>query len=119
MANTPIGQLPREPNPLNHEKAGFTSSWKDADGRYPETGIENPLPVQITNTQAIQEVKDPAVRAALESLQLQMAELANKTKNSHVGYAATTKPAGKNGDSFLELDTGKVFMHDGTKWGEL
>lgn len=37
---------------------------------------------------------------------------------SNVGYSTDTKPVGKEGDTFVEIDTKKVFLHDGMKWSE-
>lgn len=37
-------------------------------------------------------------------------------KMEHVGYAADTKPAGRKGDEFLELDTKDLYIHDGSNW---
>lgn len=38
---------------------------------------------------------------------------------SYVGYSSEVKPAGKRGDTFLEIDTGHVYIHDGQKWVKL
>ena len=38
---------------------------------------------------------------------------------SNVGYSSEEKPTGKKGDTFLEIDTGFVYIHDGQKWVEL
>lgn len=38
---------------------------------------------------------------------------------SYVGYSSETKPVGRRGDSFLEIDTGNVYIHDGQKWVKL
>lgn len=35
---------------------------------------------------------------------------------SNVGYSNDTKPTGKKGETFLELDTLDVYVNDGTKW---
>lgn len=41
-----------------------------------------------------------------------------KITQNFVGYSDKPKPAGMNGDSYVELDTKKVFLHDGTDWRE-
>lgn len=38
---------------------------------------------------------------------------------SYVGYSSEEKPNGKQGDTFLEIDTGNVYIHDGQRWVEL
>jgi len=35
---------------------------------------------------------------------------------SNVGYSNDTKPTGKKGDAFLELDTLNVYIFDGAEW---
>ena len=35
---------------------------------------------------------------------------------SYVGYSNETKPTGKKGETFLELDTLDVYIHDGSGW---
>ena len=42
-----------------------------------------------------------------------------RVTGSYVGYSSEAKPTGKRGDSFLEIDTGNVYIHDGQKWVKL
>lgn len=36
--------------------------------------------------------------------------------NTQIGYSTEGKPEGRKGDSFLELDTKNVYIHDGNDW---
>lgn len=36
----------------------------------------------------------------------------------YIGYSTSPKPKGKHGEAFIELDTSKVFLHDGSDWIE-
>jgi len=36
--------------------------------------------------------------------------------NRFVGYSTEAKPTGERGDSYIEIDTKKVFIHDGRDW---
>ena len=39
-----------------------------------------------------------------------------RVAGSYVGYPTETKPTGKKGETFLELDTLDVYIHDGSGW---
>lgn len=39
-----------------------------------------------------------------------------RVTGSNVGYSTETKPTGKKGDAFLELDTPNVYIFDGAEW---
>ena len=78
----------------------------------------------MLNLPEIQKVQDEYVKAELESIkqtQQQILQRLNQPINtqltgSYVGYSNETKPTGKKGETFLELDTLDVYIHDGSKW---
>ena len=39
-----------------------------------------------------------------------------RVAGGYVGYSNETKPTGKKGETFLELDTLDVYIHDGSGW---
>lgn len=43
-------------------------------------------------------------------------EVSNLAEGDFVGYSTETKPVGVRGNTFLELDTKDVYIHDGTDW---
>ena len=125
------GRLPRESNPLPGDKSGFVASHDTTGAEdYKRTSPLNPLPVKSIGDS---NVKDAAVKAELELIKQGIAD--NKATNdlilekldsgvstqltgSNVGYSTDNKPPGKEGDTFIELDTKKVFLHDGNDWSE-
>jgi len=44
-------------------------------------------------------------------------EVTNLSEGNYVGYSTEAKPTGvKKGNTFIELDTKKVLIYDGTNW---
>ena len=118
------GRLPRESNPLPGDKSGFVASHDTTgDEDYKRTSPLNPFPVKSIGDS---NVKDAAVKAELESIKATQEAILSKLDSgvntqltgNNVGYSTEEKPEGNQGDTFIELDTKKVFLHDGTKWGE-
>ena len=94
------GRLNRESNPIPGEKPGFLPQHEsETSGEFVVTGERNPFPVKIKNTD------EQAIPV--------------KLTGSYVGYSTEEKPVGKRGDTFLEIDTGNVYIHDGQRWVEL
>ena len=91
------GRLNRESNPVPGEKPGFLPQHESTvSGEFVVTGERNPYPVKVKNTD------EQAIPV--------------KLTGSYVGYSNDTKPTGKKGETFLELDTLDVYVNDGTKW---
>ncbi len=62
---------------------------------------------------------DPATQTTLaEVLATLQGELTTTLTGSYVGYSTDTKPTAGvvKGNDFLELDTGSVYIYDGTNW---
>ena len=70
------------------------------------------------------QVADVDVKAELEQIKQQQQQILQRLNQpidtqltgSYVGYSNETKPTGKKGETFLELDTLDVYIHDGSEW---
>ena len=98
--------------------------------------LDNPIDTKLTGSNVEQDVKDVAVKSELELIKQGIAD--NKSTNdlilakldsgvntqltgSNVGYSTDDKSLieADKSDTFLELDTGVVFIYDGTDWVDL
>lgn len=81
--------------------------------------------VEVTNQP--EDFPDSAVRSELESIKQTQAEILDRldgtfdtqltgSNTEYVGYSDETKPVGEKRDSFLELDTKDLYIHDGNNW---
>lgn len=88
---------------------------------------QNPLPVKAELTEIEDgklNVRDVDVKAELELMKQQQQQILDRLNQpvqteltgSYVGYSNDTKPTGKKGETFLELDTLDVYVNDGTEW---
>lgn len=74
---------------------------KDEEGRVVNTGERNPLPVNVVSGGG-------GGSGGSEERTL-----------PYVGFSGSSKPSGKEGESYYEVDTGDVYISDGVEWYKL
>ena len=101
--------------------------WDPATGRFYPLTPDVHSNVTVKNFPEKQFVEDVSVKDELEQVKAELEAIKTKLNGTinaqltgnHIGYSSEVKPTGKRGNTFLEIDTGNVYIHDGQKWVEL
>lgn len=93
---------------------------KNPDGKAQGIAVTNSGEIKVSNTDLANKLNDVSLKLeALTGILETVKDLLQNKEQDYVGQSTDAKPEGKTGDTFLELDTKKVFVNYNNKWVEL